>query len=86
VQSQCKFCFLLLICVQVELIDGQWHNLPRFPTLIREFNGLMMGSLPHLTEPWWSRGLEFVGDDYYKRQRLGLQQRPAAAAAVNDRA
>ncbi|WIA16916.1 hypothetical protein OEZ85_013842 [Tetradesmus obliquus] len=68
---------------RIELIDGQWHNLPRFPTLIREFNGLMMGSLPHLTEPWWSRGLEYVGDDYYKRQRLGLQrQHPAAAAAA----
>ncbi|KAF6264806.1 hypothetical protein COO60DRAFT_1482685 [Scenedesmus sp. NREL 46B-D3] len=62
---------------RIELIDGQWHNLPRLPVLMREFNGLMMGSLARLTEPWWSRGLEYVGDDYYKRQRLG-QQRPAA--------
>eukprot|EP00882_Tetradesmus_deserticola_P001620 GHRQ01001746.1.p1 GENE.GHRQ01001746.1~~GHRQ01001746.1.p1 ORF type:complete len:234 (+),score=98.83 GHRQ01001746.1:159-860(+) len=63
---------------RIELIDGQWHNLPRFPTLIREFNGIMMGSLPHLTEPLWSLGLEFVGDDYYKRRRLA-QQRPAGS-------
>uniref|UniRef100_A0A383WEQ3 Uncharacterized protein n=1 Tax=Tetradesmus obliquus TaxID=3088 RepID=A0A383WEQ3_TETOB len=67
---------------RIELIDGQWHNLPRLPTLIREFNGLMMGSLPHLTEPWWSRGLEFVGDDYYKRQRLGLAPHRARATAA----
>lgn len=63
---------LLAACcatVQVELIDGQWHNLPRFPTFIREFNGLMMGSLPHLTLPLWSWTLEFVGDDFYKRER-----------------
>lgn len=42
-------------------------------------------SMPRLTEPWWSRGLEYVGDDYYKRQRLGLaadQARRAAAAAA----
>jgi hypothetical protein len=46
--------------------------------------GLMMGSLPHLTEHW-AGGLQVVGNDYYKRQRLGLQQQPAAAA-VNGRA
>uniref|UniRef100_A0A383WC39 Uncharacterized protein n=1 Tax=Tetradesmus obliquus TaxID=3088 RepID=A0A383WC39_TETOB len=41
------------------------------------------GHLPHLMEPWWSRGLEYVGDDYYKWQRLGLQrQHPAAADGV----
>jgi hypothetical protein len=44
----------------------------------------MMGTVPHLFEPWWSRGLEFVGDDYYKRQRLGVRpdRTPAVAEAV----
>jgi hypothetical protein len=46
---------------------------------------LMMSSLPHLTRPWWSRGLEYVGDDYYKRQRLGLQQQHPATN-INGRA
>jgi hypothetical protein len=53
---------------QIELIYGTWHNLPSLPSPLRNVNGLFLGGLPHLTEPIWSRAMEFVGDDFYKRK------------------
>ncbi len=66
--ATCCAC-VSFVSLQIELIDGKWHNLPSFPNVIREFNGLAMGTVPHLLEPIWSYLLEFVGDDYYKRER-----------------
>ena len=66
------YCYMQsLLLLQIELIDGKWHNLPSLPNFIREFNGMMMGTLPRLTEPLWGWTVEFVGDDYYKMKREG---------------
>jgi hypothetical protein len=56
---------------KIELIDGKWHNLPSLPNFIREFNGFMMGTVPHWTEGLWGWTTELVGDDYYKMKREG---------------
>ncbi|KAI8463694.1 MAG: hypothetical protein J3K34DRAFT_462306 [Monoraphidium minutum] len=54
---------------QIELIYGQWHNLPSLPSPLRNLTGLFGAALPHMLEPVWSRAMEFVGDDFYKRKR-----------------
>lgn len=38
---------------QIELLDGQWHNLPSLPAPIRALNGFIMGQLTQLSEPAW---------------------------------
>ncbi|GBF91642.1 hypothetical protein Rsub_03946 [Raphidocelis subcapitata] len=54
---------------QIEMIYGQWHNLPSLPSPLRNLNGLLLGGLPHMLEPLWSRAMEYLGDDFYKRKR-----------------
>jgi hypothetical protein len=56
---------------QIDLIWGQWHNLPSLPSPIRNINGMFMGALPHMMEPVWGRTMEFVGDDFYKKKVTG---------------
>ncbi|KIZ05109.1 hypothetical protein MNEG_2845 [Monoraphidium neglectum] len=55
----------------IDLIWGQWHNLPSLPSPIRNINGMFMGALPHMMEPVWGRTMEFVGDDFYKKKMTG---------------
>jgi hypothetical protein len=57
-----------LLCVQIEFLDGRWHNLPSAPGLICRFNGFLMGRVMRWAEPLWSRGLWLVGDHSYSNQ------------------
>jgi hypothetical protein len=54
-----------VLCLQIEFIDGRWHNLPSAPGLICRFNGFLMGRVMRWIEPFWSQGLWLVGDRSY---------------------
>jgi hypothetical protein len=43
---------------QIEVLHGRIHNTPALPSLVRAFNGLWLGYVPHLLEPVWSLGAE----------------------------
>jgi hypothetical protein len=40
---------------------GRIHNAPALPSLVRAFNGMWMGAIPHLLEPVWGIGAEVRG-------------------------
>lgn len=60
--------------VQVEFLDGRWHNLPSAPGFICRLNGFLMGTLMRLDEPVWSQGLWLVGDDSMNNANSSYKQ------------
>ncbi len=62
--------------LQIDLVYGRIHNALTLPALLRAFNGVALGYMPHMTEPLWGVAAEVLfNDEFYKRRRLRTQEK-----------